>query len=128
MGEDVADKPDMTLETAGPPEEAASDSDMTLQMDAAPEGPAPNGPAPNGPAPRRSFWRRRSWKRWLADAMIIAGVLLLAYPVGTWGYTWYEQRELRQQLESENQQLAASSAALNATDFIPVELKGAHAG
>jgi LPXTG-site transpeptidase (sortase) family protein len=127
MGEDVADKPDMTPETAGPPEEAASDSDMTLQMDAAPEGPAPGGPAPNGPAPRRSFWRRRSWKRWLADAMIIAGVLLLAYPVGTWGYTWYEQRELRQQLESENPQLAASSAALNATDFIPVELKGEHA-
>jgi LPXTG-site transpeptidase (sortase) family protein len=138
MGKDVADKPDMTPETAGPleetgpPEEAAPDGHTTFQMNAAPDGPGPTGPgptgpAPTGPAPRRSFWRRRSWKRWLADAMIIAGVLLLAYPVGTWGYTWYEQRELRQQLQSDNPQLAASSAALNATDFIPVEVKGEHA-
>ncbi len=105
MGEDVADKPESTPAIVGPQD----------------------GLTPGGPAPRRSFWRRRSWKRWVADLMIVAGVLLLAYPLGTWGYTWYQQRELRQQLESNNPQLAAAGAALTAIDFVPIEVKAENA-
>jgi len=51
--------------------------------------------------------RRRTWKWWLANAMIIAGVLVLAYPLGTWAYTWFEQRGLREQLAEENPGMAA---------------------
>jgi sortase A len=53
----------------------------------------------------------------------VAGVLLLAYPLGTWGYTWFQQRELRQQLESSNPQMAATGAALGAADFISIEVQ-----
>lgn len=67
--------------------------------------------------------RRRSWKWWLANLMIAAGVLLLAYPLGTWGYTWWQQRELRQQLERSNPQITAAGAQLHADDFIPLELR-----
>ncbi len=88
----------------------------------------PLAEATESPPPvRRSFWRRRSWKRWLADLMIVAGVLLLAYPLGTWGYTWFQQRELRQELESSNPQMAAAGAALTAADFIPIEIKAENA-
>jgi LPXTG-site transpeptidase (sortase) family protein len=73
--------------------------------------------------PAKPAKRRRSWKRWLANLMIVAGVLLLAYPLSTWAYTWFQQRELRQQLEQSSPQIAASSAALDEADFIPIELK-----
>jgi sortase A len=56
--------------------------------------------------------------------MIISGVLLLAYPVGTWGYTWFAQRELRQQLETGSPQIKAAAAALGAADFTPVTSLG----
>jgi LPXTG-site transpeptidase (sortase) family protein len=93
-----------------------------------PEGPPFTGDTvAEQPPVRRSFWRRRSWKRWLADVMIIAGVLLLAYPLGTWGYTWFQQRELRQELERNNPQMATTGAALAATDFIPIEVKAENA-
>jgi len=65
--------------------------------------------------------KRRSWKRWLANLMIVAGVLLLAYPLGTWGYTWFQQRALRHQLEATSPQITALAADLSASDFIPVE-------
>ena len=66
--------------------------------------------------------RRRSWKRWLANLMIVAGVLLLAYPLGTWGYTWFEQRALRHQLEQSNPQITALDAAVTGAGFTPMEV------
>ena len=86
-----------------------------------------DGVAAERPVARRSFWRRRSWKRWLADVMIVAGVLLLAYPLGTWGYTWFQQRELRQELEANNPQMAVMGAALAAADFVPIDIKAENA-
>jgi LPXTG-site transpeptidase (sortase) family protein len=62
---------------------------------------------------------RRSWKWWLANLMIIAGVLLLAYPLGTWGYTWFVQRELRQELERSDPRFSLAAAALEANVFTP---------
>lgn len=63
--------------------------------------------------------KRWSWKRWLANLMIVAGVLLLAYPLGTWGYTWFQQRALRQELEQASPQITASAFDLSGADFIP---------
>jgi len=71
------------------------------------------------------FRRRRSWKRWLANLMIVGGVLLLAYPLGTWGYTWFVQRELRQELGQVSPQMAATDLLLAAEDFVRVETAGA---
>ncbi len=70
------------------------------------------------PAPKVK--RRRSWKRWLADLMIIAGVLVLAYPLSTFAYTWWEQKQLRAELEQDHPVLATAVAA-SPEDFIPVE-------
>ena len=67
-------------------------------------------------APRK--WPRRRIARWVANLMIIGGVCLLTYPLGTWGYTWYEQRHLRQELVQSNPGLAAAEAALAAGDLI----------
>jgi LPXTG-site transpeptidase (sortase) family protein len=66
--------------------------------------------------------KRRSWKRWLANLMIVAGVLLLAYPVGTWGYTWFQQRALRQELAQASPQITSLGADLSGADFVPVEV------
>ena len=119
MADDVGDNAEKTPEAAGPPGDAAPQGQDTPQLDVTHTGEV----TPGEPTARRSRWRRRSWKRWLADLMIVAGVLLLAYPVGTWGYTWYQQRELRQQLESDNPQMAATGAALSAADFVPMEVE-----
>lgn len=62
---------------------------------------------------------RRRWLRWAANLLIIAGVLLLAYPIATWAYTWYEQRQLRHELVESNPGLAEAQAALEAGDLIP---------
>ncbi|MBC7292527.1 MAG: class E sortase [Thermoleophilia bacterium] len=59
--------------------------------------------------------------------MIIAGVLLLAYPGGTWLYTWFEQRNLRHELEQGSPLLTTPKADLLKGDFVPVDVKGAHA-
>ena len=85
-----------------------------------PGQPSPEGKG-DGPS-RRKFRRpsRRFW-RWAANLLIIGGVLLLAYPLSTWGYTWYEQRQLGDQLDKENPQLAAAAAAaLASPDLIRV--------
>jgi LPXTG-site transpeptidase (sortase) family protein len=120
---------DIGPEATGPMEDGAPPEGLSPGESAASDQlvAADQPMAPDQPAPRRSFWRRRSWKRWLADMMIVAGVLLLAYPLGTWGYTWYQQRELRQELESSNPQMAVTGAALAAADFIPIEVKAENA-
>ena len=71
---------------------------------------------PAAPAKRS---RRCLW-RWVANVLIIGGVLLLAYPISTWGYTWYEQRQLRQQLSQNYPELATAAAALDAPDMVQV--------
>jgi LPXTG-site transpeptidase (sortase) family protein len=48
---------------------------------------------PPAPAHGRSRWRRR-----LANLLILAGLGVLLYPVGTWGYTWWQQRALTNEL------------------------------
>jgi LPXTG-site transpeptidase (sortase) family protein len=70
---------------------------------------------------------RRSWKRWLANLMILAGVVLLAWVPSTWAYTWFQQRDLKQQLEQTSPQVTSSAASLSATDFIPLVVKGENA-
>jgi LPXTG-site transpeptidase (sortase) family protein len=49
-------------------------------------------------------WRGHhlSWRRVLADVLILGGLALILYPVGTWTYTWWEQRGLKQQLAASN--------------------------
>jgi LPXTG-site transpeptidase (sortase) family protein len=63
----------------------------------------------------------------VANLLIIGGVLLLAYPISTWGYTWYEQRQLRQQLNEEHPELARAAAALDSRGMVQVT-PGAGAG
>jgi len=41
---------------------------------------------------------RRRWSRILSDVLILAGVAILLYPAGTWGYAWWQQRDLARQL------------------------------
>jgi len=43
-----------------------------------------------------------SWRKVVADLVILCGLALILYPVGTWGYTWWEQRGLKQQLAASN--------------------------
>ena len=47
----------------------------------------------------------RSLRRTVANFLIIAGALMLLYPVGTWAYTWIEQAALARRLASEYPQL-----------------------
>jgi LPXTG-site transpeptidase (sortase) family protein len=80
-------------------------------------------PTSGGPTVEKTGRRRWSWKRWLANIMIVAGVLLLAYPIATWGYTWWEQRGLRQQLEKSNPGMASGQAALASSDLVPMGMR-----
>ena len=41
---------------------------------------------------------RRRWARVLSTALMLAGVSILLYPVGTWGYAWWQQRGLAREL------------------------------
>jgi sortase A len=64
--------------------------------------------------------KTRSWRRLLANLLILAGLGLLLYPVGTWGYAWYEQRQLESQLEEEHPVLAGDARAFF-TEMIPAQ-------
>jgi LPXTG-site transpeptidase (sortase) family protein len=77
--------------------------------------------SPESRAARRSTSakRRRRWLRWAANLMIIGGVLLLAYPIGTWAYTWFEQRDLRSQLQQAGPKLIIPAAVLPRVQFTP---------
>jgi LPXTG-site transpeptidase (sortase) family protein len=48
--------------------------------------------------PEQQKRRRRRWVRWVGTALILAGVLVALYPLGTEIYGWLAQRELRAQL------------------------------
>ncbi len=55
--------------------------------------------------------------------MILAGVILLAWVPSTWAYTWFQQRDLKQQLEQTSPQVTSAAADLSSTDFIPIDIK-----
>lgn len=78
------------------------------------------GPVASPPIAGGGKWPARRIARWVANLMIIGGVLLLCYPLGTWAYTWYEQKQLRQELTAQNSGLAAAEAALDAKDLVSV--------
>jgi LPXTG-site transpeptidase (sortase) family protein len=67
--------------------------------------------------PKKSRWRR-SWQRWLADLMILGGVVALAYVPGTWACTWYEQRGLREDFVQANPAITASTATASTIRYV----------
>lgn len=80
---------------------------------------------PGAPVEGRSSRRGRkrwSWQRWIANLMIIAGVLCLpGYFLGSCGYTWLQQRELRQELEQMGPELTVSVAEIPEVEFVSIE-------
>lgn len=44
----------------------------------------------------------KDWKKALANLLILAGVLALLYPVGTWAYTWTAHASLVRQLSEQH--------------------------
>jgi LPXTG-site transpeptidase (sortase) family protein len=59
-----------------------------------------------------SAFRAKRWKTIPATVMIVIGIGLVLYPMGTLLYTWGQQRDLRGQLESSHPQLASASLAV----------------
>jgi sortase A len=61
------------------------------------------------------------WRRRIANLLILAGVALVLYPVGTWVVTWWNQRALEQALVDANPALAQDASALldSSTIVIP---------
>jgi len=57
-----------------------------------------------GEVRRKGVWRRR-----IANLLILAGLAVLLYPVGTWAYTWYQQAELKNELNRAHPGLAGDS-------------------
>ena len=57
---------------------------------------------------KRSRWQ---WRRVLSDVLIVAGVAVLLYPVGTWGYAWWQQRDLARKLVASHPALTIPSAS-----------------
>lgn len=63
--------------------------------------------------------RGRNWKRLCANLLILAGVLALLYPVGTWAYTWIAQANLGRQLAQQHPGLELAAASyFRETDMI----------
>lgn len=52
-----------------------------------------------------------NWKRLIANLLIIAGVLALLYPLGTWGYTWIVQTRLARQLEAHHPEIQGDASS-----------------
>lgn len=55
---------------------------------------------------------RRRWRRRIANLLILGGVLVIMYPVGTWAITWWEQRGLERALIEANPVLGQSAGVL----------------
>src|SRR5680860_161315 len=49
-------------------------------------------------APPPSTRRRPRCRRRVANLLILAGLAVLLYPAGTWGFTWWQQRSLTEEL------------------------------
>lgn len=56
------------------------------------------------------------WRRRLANLLILGGLLVILYPVGTWGVTWWEQRALGNELVDAHPQLAAAPSTFLVND------------
>lgn len=69
-------------------------------------------------AEKRSRWR---WQRVLSDLLIVAGVALLLYPVGTWGYTWWQQKGLARQLVLTHPALTLPSRTYFSEDMVQLK-------
>ena len=69
-------------------------------------------------ATKGSRWR---WRRILSNVLILAGLALLLYPVGTWGYAWWQQRELARQLVATHPALTIPSRAYFNEDMLPLK-------
>ncbi len=66
-------------------------------------------------------WTWRRIVRWVANIMIICGVIgLPGYYLSTCAYTALQQRELRQNLEASHPQLTSVDASLGGSDFVPM--------
>lgn len=52
---------------------------------------------------------RRRWRRILSDVLILAGVAIMLYPAGTWGYAWWQQRDLARKLVATHPALTVPS-------------------
>ena len=55
--------------------------------------------------------RHRGWQWWLSNLLIVGGLLVLAYPFGTWAYTRWQQHGLRGQLANSSPEVMAAPAA-----------------
>ncbi len=65
--------------------------------------------------------RSRGWKRVVSNLLIVGGLLVLAYPVGTWGVTWWEQRSLERELLDAAPGLDAAPADMLQTGMVVVD-------
>lgn len=63
---------------------------------------------------------RRRWRRRIANLLILGGVLVILYPVGTWAVTWWEQRGLERALVEANPILGESAGVLLEDDPVRV--------
>ena len=63
--------------------------------------------------PKRRRWRR--WLRWTGSLLIVAGILVALYPLGTEVYGWWAQRELRAQLAQASPAFVTSTTQLAST-------------
>ncbi|MBN1321346.1 MAG: class E sortase [Thermoleophilia bacterium] len=67
-------------------------------------------------------WRHWPWYRWLANLMILAGVLCLpGYFLGTCACTALHQQELRQELEAVSPGLMVEVAQIAEAEFVSVD-------
>ena len=69
-------------------------------------------------------WRHRRWQWWLSNLLIVGGLLVLAYPAGTWAYARWQQHVLRGELARTDPAVMAAPAASLPFDSL-VDLSGA---
>lgn len=72
-------------------------------------------------------WITRHWKKVVADLLILAGLGLLLYPVGTWVYSRLQQASLAEELVAEHPVMTVDVFDYFDDELIDVTLeKGAH--
>ena len=120
---------------AGPPPASGAAAPTAAAPDTRPAAPdtqpAAQGQPPDASQTRRGRRsrraggkgsKRRSWVRWVANLMIIGGVLALpGYFLGTCACTALEQNRLRDELQASHPQLAVAEEALASDGFVTVE-------
>ena len=108
-----------SMADAAAPESSTDSATPAVTGAASPADAAPSDAQPPvQPGTEPHSKKRRSWKRIVANLMILAGVLVVLYPVYTFGYTWYHQRELRHQLSQASPQITSADANTNTGSFV----------